>query len=364
MQFISEVVASAVQQDANRKKVLLIQDNLPWDSNANTQVLSQIGVDYQKVTTTQFLDVELEDYSLVIFANDQAFSTYNNYLEFKDYMELYASLGGVILFGASDAGWANGDLTGALPGNVEKLHRYTLYNYVADAKHPIINASLSDGDGAVVEGKNDPMWHSNYCSHSEFKESTLPAGANVLVRSSDTDNPTLVEYPLGNGRVISSGLTLEHSYSYKENYAKKILDDLFLYALKVSDFNGDAAEQLRDYRLSVNQHHILVNSSETKEPIVGATVKIGNKTYKTDNDGMVKIDGIASKETVIVSADGYLTSGAIYIPRKRSAHVFYLKKDNSVGKPYPIIVSETNKGRDLLSRTLFFNENASDMCRI
>ena len=109
---------------------------------------------------------------MVIFADDQAFSTYNNYLEFKDYMELYASLGGVIVFGAADGGWADGNLTGALPGNVEKILDYTEYNYVADPKHPILTAALSDGDGAVVEGKEDQMWFSTYCSHSEFIEST------------------------------------------------------------------------------------------------------------------------------------------------------------------------------------------------
>lgn len=123
MQLLTQVCVSAAQKAAAQKKVLLIQDNLPWDSNANTKVLGDIGVDYQKVTTTEFLDVELEDYSVVIFADDQAFSTYNNYLEFKDYMELYASLGGVIVFGAADGGWADGNLTGALPGVAGNVKR-------------------------------------------------------------------------------------------------------------------------------------------------------------------------------------------------------------------------------------------------
>lgn len=364
MQLLTQVCVSAAQKAAAQKKVLLIQDNLPWDSNANTKVLGDIGVDYQKVTTTEFLDVELEDYSVVIFADDQAFSTYNNYLEFKDYMELYASLGGVIVFGAADGGWADGNLTGALPGNVEKILDYTEYNYVADPKHPILTAALSDGDGAVVEGKEDQMWFSTYCSHSEFIESTLPAGANILVRSSESDNPTLVEYPLGKGRVIASGLTIEHSYSYRDNYAKKIMDDLFLYALKVSDFNGDAAQQLREYRMSINQHHILVNAADTKKPIAGAVVKIGNKTFKTDKDGMVNLGGATSQQTVIVSAEGYLTSGAVYTPKKRSVHVFYLKNDTSNGKPYPILATETNKEKDLFTNSVFFTENKSDMCRI
>ena len=65
MQLLTQVCVSAAQKAAAQKKVLLIQDNLPWDSNANTKVLGDIGVDYQKVTTTEFLDVELEDLSLI-----------------------------------------------------------------------------------------------------------------------------------------------------------------------------------------------------------------------------------------------------------------------------------------------------------
>ncbi len=348
----------------SEKKVLLIQDNLPWDSNANTEILDSIGVEYQKVTTSQFLDVELEDYAVVIFANDQSFSTYNNYLDFKDYMEIYASLGGVIIFGASDAGWADGSLTGDLPGNVEKIQDFSYYNYVADMTHPIITAELTDGNGAAVEGRADSMWYSNYCSHSEFNEATLPAGANVLVRSSNTDNPTLVEYPLGNGRVIASGLTYEHSYSYRDNYAKRILDDLFLYAIRVSDLDGDSVEQLRDYRLSVNKHHIIVSSADTKEPIAGAQVQIGDDVFVTDESGLVSIDGRSSKETVIVSADGYLTTATMYTPQKRRVHVFYLQNDDSNGKPYAVMATETIKDKDLFTKTVYYNENENDTCKI
>lgn len=117
--------AFAADDASGGKKILLIEDKLPWDSRANTDVLAKIGVDYQKVSTSQFLDVKLEDYAVVIFANDQPFNTYNNYVQFKEYMELYASLGGVIVFGASDAGWAGGSLTGDLPGDVKKIHKYT-----------------------------------------------------------------------------------------------------------------------------------------------------------------------------------------------------------------------------------------------
>ena len=95
-------------------RVLLIEDVLPWDSTANQTVLGRI-CDYDKTTTKDFLNVELENYGVVVFANDQPFNTYENYAEFKEYLELFASLGGVIVFGACYAGWSDGNLVENLP---------------------------------------------------------------------------------------------------------------------------------------------------------------------------------------------------------------------------------------------------------
>lgn len=86
-------------------KVLLIEDVDPWDSQANQIVLGSL-TEYDKVTTSEFLNVNLEEYGVIVFGNDQPFSTYDNYKEFKEYMELFASIGGVIVFGACDDGWA------------------------------------------------------------------------------------------------------------------------------------------------------------------------------------------------------------------------------------------------------------------
>ena len=124
-------------------RVLLIEDVLPWNSTANQEVLRGI-TEYDKTTTTEFLNVELENYGVVVFANDQPFDTYENYAAFKEYLELFASLGGVIVFGACDAGWSNGNLVEKLPGDVSKKTHYVYNNYIVDYNHPIVTASLSD----------------------------------------------------------------------------------------------------------------------------------------------------------------------------------------------------------------------------
>lgn len=70
--------------------------------------------------------------------------------------------------------------------------------------------------------------------------------------------------------------------------------------IKVSDFNGDAAQQLREYRLSINQHHILVYAAGSKQPIQGATVKVGGKAYSRKIDKYIRSNTV----TVHYAQDG------------------------------------------------------------
>ncbi len=218
------------------RKALLVEDALPWKENTNSTVLSSMGVEFTKTTTAKFLNENLGNYSILIFANDQSFSTYENYSSFMNRVEDFAWLGGVVVFGACDSGWANGQLNTALPGGVTKTTRYEYKNYIVDADHPIVkNSGLTDTD-----------LYSNYCSHVCFNESTLPAGSNVILRDTTKKEPTLVEYPIGDGAVIASGLTWEHNYGhYKDNsgtykaFARKALDDMFEYALDLSSGEVD-----------------------------------------------------------------------------------------------------------------------------
>ena len=91
-------------EDLSSVNVLLVEDTLPWNSSANSTVLTSLGVSYNKVKTDDFLSQDLGDYSVLVFANDQQFSTYSNYANFMSNVETFASLGGVVIFGACDAG--------------------------------------------------------------------------------------------------------------------------------------------------------------------------------------------------------------------------------------------------------------------
>lgn len=148
-----------------------------------------------------------------------AYSPYaDNYYLAKEHVEKYQDLkehwGAIVCGFALSQGWVEpsgnelcGTITSGLPGGVELAPlNYDNYNYISDYEHPIVTGELTDNTELT-----DNDLYSNYCSHREFDESTLPAGSRIILRSKKTNNPTLVEYPYGKGKIIASGLTWEHN---------------------------------------------------------------------------------------------------------------------------------------------------------
>ena len=359
--------AAPVELEEDLPKVLLIQDVLPWDSDANRKILSGI-TEYQVTTTKDFLNVNLEEYGVVVFANDQPFNTYENYKEFKEYLELFASLGGVIVFGACDAGWSGGNLNELLPGDVSKKTHYVYHNYVVDNSHLIVTGALTDNVHLM-----DEELYSNYCSHVSFDEETLPAGTKIILRESDTNRPTLVEYPLGEGRVIASGLTWEHNYTHGSSYgygdfAKVALEDMYRYAIRVSDIDVDELHMLEDWRVQKEAHAIVVadgeSGMENLAPLANAKVDIDGKEYITDENGIVLTNDYGLK-MVSVTADGYRDRKEYYDLEKQGSRIFLMEKDRNDGLPYSTFCTSAKNGQqpyiDLRYQALHFTEGTGSM---
>lgn len=256
-------------------KVLVIQDTLPWNSNANAVVLNKLKVNYRITTTAEADTLNLSDYATIIVANDQTTAFYERYSFIKAKLEGFVRDGGSLIFGACDGGWGgNGTLEDTLPGGVEKVMDYSYYNYIDDAEHPIVTGVLTDGISLT-----DSLLYHNYCSHDYFVESTLPPNANVILRSENNGQPTLVEYSLGKGRVIASGLTWEHSYDYRWNgYAQIAMDDYFRYGFPVFD-------------MGFNVSSTVLNMVKGSEEVITVTPKAG---FEFINDPTVTIDNQAN----------------------------------------------------------------------
>lgn len=223
-----------------RANVLLVQDRLPWNDDSNAVILDALREDgkindWDKTTTAAFSSMDLGKYDLIIIANDQATSFYNSLDSINDAVADFAEAGGAVIYGACDRGWADGNLSLDLPLGLEKTDYYANRNYIANPVHPIITGESTNG-AAITNA----LLYGNYCSHSGFSKDSLPENAVIILQDS-TGTPTLVEYPLGAGRIIASGLTWEYYYTRNceeggnTSYSKNAYDDLIVYALGQSN---------------------------------------------------------------------------------------------------------------------------------
>lgn len=217
--------------------VLIIQDRNSWDTATNLTVLNKLVDDgyiagWNTISSSSLSSFDLTPYGIVMIADDQYSSTYGNLKAAGDKIDAYVQGGGVLLYGACDNGWTNGNIDYAFPGGATKGNYYSSRNYIIDKLHPVVTAALTDGKGLT-----DEILYHNYCSHSYFKN--LPADARIILQDSH-GNPTLAEYALGKGYVILNGLTWEHAYKYltyfsSYSYATRVYDDLIVYAASLAN---------------------------------------------------------------------------------------------------------------------------------
>lgn len=231
-----DVELPALKPVEKNASVLLIQDNLPWADDVNTRLLKDLmargTVASFNIIRSSALDTfDLTQYGVVMIANDQTTAMYSRLSVNNTKLENYVRAGGTLIYGACDEGWGGcGSLTAALPGGVMTGNYYSVHNYIVDALHPIVTGVKTDG-----RSLRDELLKGNYCSHTYFDRTTLPAGTNIILRDAN-GNPTLVEYTLGDGTVIASGLTWEYFYvrnhfGMSTNYSKYAFDDMITYAV-------------------------------------------------------------------------------------------------------------------------------------
>lgn len=215
-----------------KQDVLLIKNKNPWDSRANEIVLNSLGIGYTTSTIDNAVELNFDEYKLIIVANDQVDGFYRKLSTIRTKLELFVMNGGTLLYGICDAGWGNGYSDLLIPGDIELGPvSYQNYNYIVDESHPIVSGILSNG-----EKLTNSNLYNNYASHRYFKKDSLPSDTNVIINAGN-DKPTLIEYPIGNGIVIASAMTWEHSYNNSglEYFGRKAFDDLLLYAYTVAN---------------------------------------------------------------------------------------------------------------------------------
>lgn len=187
--------------------VKLFQDNLPWSNNSMVTMLQNLGFTegtgpnkYEIIPSSQMATVTLTPgKDLVIIANDQNQTFYNNYSASQVRFTNFVYMGGSLFWEACDEGWADGSIADAgiiLPGNLTITFGFDNWNYIPNPNLPL------------VAGLPTSLDH-NYASHESF--SNLPDGTTIYCVD-QSNRPTLIELNLGGGWIIVTGQPLEHQY--------------------------------------------------------------------------------------------------------------------------------------------------------
>ena len=327
------------------RKVLLIQNDLPWGFSSNTRVLKELNANYSVTTTSEFSASMLANYGVVILANDQTTDTYSDYTRFTSELELFAQNGGVVVYGACDEGSGHGGkLSSNLPGGVTKYFNSSEYNYIEYKNHPIVTGVLTD-EVAI----NDNDLYSNYCSHTCFNEDTLPVGANVILRAKSNGAPTLVEYPCGEGIIIASGLTWEWGYdeSKSGNYSKKAMDDYFAYAITYYNSTIDFVVDNVGVRAGYKYNDTFFNKSAYiyNHELAKASIGLATAAMVDDGGDYSKKEPAAAKELFDdLDFDNYTPYGYNKKPTENSIACVFANKNVDATKTSIVVIAVRGSG--------------------
>ncbi|MGH9243967.1 MAG: malectin domain-containing carbohydrate-binding protein, partial [Acidimicrobiales bacterium] len=207
-----------IQQDG---PALVLQDVLPWGSDAIEQVLTDNGFEYDVGGSGDFGTIDLFAYEAVFVANDQPQGFYNAFEANLGRFEDYVASGGVLWFGGSAWGFGGGSPDGMqMPGGG------TLNGPIYEGTNDVVAP-----DHPLAEGLPDPFSGTS-ASHAVFRD--LPDGT-VIATGTSSGEDTLIEYPLGAGLVLAVGQTVEFGYANGQD-AGIILENGVPYAMAFDPF--------------------------------------------------------------------------------------------------------------------------------
>ncbi len=194
--------------------VLLVQENAPWDTSSNQNVLNAAGIPFTIVSAAALDGIDLNAYGLIIVAGDQSSAFYASLATRMTRLAAWVSGGGMLEMHAAGWGWNSGDASGViLPGGVRIVQWSDSINTILDPTHPI------------VEGVTSPLVGSS-ASHAHF--TGLPVGTKSLAID-QSGVETLVVYGFGAGRVVAAAQPLEYYHGTANNLGR-ILDNMIAWA--------------------------------------------------------------------------------------------------------------------------------------
>ena len=201
--------------DDSEISIGLIKDTDPWGGALNEQVLQEFDMEYDLIDRWMLMDLNLSYYDLIIVASDQPQELYDVFDSRLSDLEAFVTSGGTLQFNGADQGW-NGSFWYELPGGVTHVNSGSYYNYVVDSNHPITEGIPSE-------------IYANTASHCFLQD--YPANTHFIMND-ESGEYTLIEYELGDGLVLTTGITLDSPNN--DNIFFQILTNMIDYSINQS----------------------------------------------------------------------------------------------------------------------------------
>jgi hypothetical protein len=172
--------------------VLVIRDVNPWGVDIEQFIHNQFGVTPHSITSSQIGSTNFNSYDIIITLGGQTTSYYNAISAHSTTFHTYVESGGIALYMLANTQVTNVTLAGGsnmVYGSAEGQ------NIIVAAGHPLIS------------GLTNPLIGSN--ANSNYL-TNLPANAKTITQANISGQPTTVEYEIGGGLVIATGMLWEY----------------------------------------------------------------------------------------------------------------------------------------------------------
>jgi len=184
-------------------KALLVQDMAAWGNDVNGATMTNIGISYDQITSSQLATTNLSQYQFLVFTSVQNQSFYDNIAADLTQVSNYVAAGGILIAHSANWGWygngvwTNGDF---LPGGVGHVQDYSNSVNIVDP-----NATIVKGPYGTLSAADLQAW--NYSTHGYF--TNLVAGTHIDIDINDPSTPCYIDYAWGLGEVRASMMTNE-----------------------------------------------------------------------------------------------------------------------------------------------------------
>src|SRR4029077_4990310 len=132
--------AKVVTKSVSGQPSLILEDVLPWDSDAVQQVLDANGIAFDQAGSGDIASLDFSGYHSIYIGSDQSQSFYDAVFANEAKFTAFVNGGGFLWFGAAAFGFQDGNLAGAvLPGGLT-VHgpEYEDQNTVEAPDHPLM----------------------------------------------------------------------------------------------------------------------------------------------------------------------------------------------------------------------------------